>query len=150
VKQLKNISRNLQIESRTDVLADVRKFVSTAARDFGFNDDDVMKIEIAVDEACTNIIKHAYANRPDGWIKIEIDGKSGKSQDKFIISITDAGKAFDSSKYVAPDMKEYFKNLRRGGLGVFLMKKIMDEVEYGNNNSAENSLRLVKYRARAV
>ena len=43
-------------------------------------------------------------------------------------------------------MKEYFKQLRRGGLGVFLMKKVMDEVEYGTRSNHENSIRLVKYR----
>lgn len=136
----------MRIESKTEVLADVRLFVSTAAREFGFNDDDVMKIEIAVDEACTNIIKHAYNNRPDGWIHIDVRGQSENSKDKFIINISDSGKSFNPEHYTAPDMAKYFQKMQRGGLGVFLMKKIMDEVEYGSASPDGNSIRLVKYR----
>jgi serine/threonine-protein kinase RsbW len=55
---------SIQIESRTERLIAVREFVSAAARSFGFNDEDVSKIALAVDEACTNIIKHAYQFDP--------------------------------------------------------------------------------------
>jgi serine/threonine-protein kinase RsbW len=53
--------QHLTIESRTERLIEVRDFVSTAAREFGFTDEEVSKIALAIDEACTNIIKHAYS-----------------------------------------------------------------------------------------
>jgi serine/threonine-protein kinase RsbW len=144
-KKRNHIERQIRIQSRTEVLVDVREFVSSAAREFGFSEDDVMKIEIAVDEACTNIIKHAYRNLPHGLINIRIYGAPESGKDRFEINITDTGESFDSSTYTIPNMPEYFKQLRRGGLGVFLMKKIMDEVDYGSLNTQENRIRLVKY-----
>ncbi|MBN1446757.1 MAG: ATP-binding protein [Bacteroidetes bacterium] len=124
----------------------MRTFVSDAARRFGFSENEVGKIELAIDEACTNIIKHAYKFNPDGIIEIRISSQKGDSSPtKFVVDIYDSGISFDSSKYTAPDMKEYFKKLRHGGLGIVLMKKLMDEVEYGHMSGQQNSIRLVKY-----
>lgn len=137
---------SLRIQSRTELLSDMRTFVSDAARRFGFSENEVGKIELAIDEACTNIIKHAYKFNPDGIIEIRISSQKGDSSPtKFVVDIYDSGISFDSSKYTAPDMKEYFKKLRHGGLGIVLMKKLMDEVEYGHMSGQQNSIRLVKY-----
>lgn len=123
----------------------MRNFVSDAARRFGFSESEVGKIELAIDEACTNIIKHAYKYNPDGIIEIRVSTQKENATPKFIVEIYDSGISFDSSKYTAPDMKEYFKKLRHGGLGILLMKKLMDEVEYGHMGDDHNSIRLVKY-----
>ena len=124
----------------------MRSFVSEAARRFGFAEGDVGQIELAVDEACTNIIKHAYKYNPDGIIEIRISSLNNDSApSKFVVEIFDSGISFDSSRYTAPDMKEYFKKLRHGGLGIVLMKKLMDEVDYGHLTENQNTIRLVKY-----
>ncbi len=123
----------------------MRTFVSDAARRFGFSESEVGKIELAIDEACTNIIKHAYKFNPDGIIEIRVSTQNDNAAPKFIVEIFDSGISFDSSRYTAPDMKEYFKKLRHGGLGIVLMKKLMDEVEYGRIGGERNSIRLVKY-----
>ncbi|MBE0645603.1 MAG: ATP-binding protein, partial [Bacteroidetes bacterium] len=110
----------------------MRTFVSDAARHYGFGEGDVGKIELAIDEACTNIIKHAYRYNPDGVIEIRLSMQLGPNDaKKFVVEILDSGISFDSSKYTAPDMTEYFRKLRHGGLGIVLMKKLMDEIEYG-------------------
>ena len=138
--------QTLQIQSRTELLADMRTFVSDAARAFGFSEGEVGKIELAIDEACTNIIKHAYKYNPDGIIEIRLSVQSvGKTNRKFIVEILDSGISFDSSKYSAPDMTEYFRKLRHGGLGIVLMKKLMDEVEFGPAIGNRNTIRLIKY-----
>ncbi|MDX9758887.1 MAG: ATP-binding protein [Bacteroidota bacterium] len=138
--------QTLQIQSRTELLADMRSFVSNAARAFGFSEGEVGKIELAIDEACTNIIKHAYKYNPDGIIEIRLSVQSaGKTNRKFIVEILDSGVSFDSSKYTAPDMTEYFRKLRHGGLGIVLMKKLMDEVEFGPAVGDRNTIRLIKY-----
>jgi len=129
----------LTITSETDRLTDVRQFVSDHARKHGFLDDDVNKIAIAVDEACTNIIKHGYNYSPDHTIDIEIRRKTGT----FEITITDNGKRFDPDSIATPDMKEYLSHYRHGGLGVYLMKRIMDSVEF-DTRSDRNILRMVK------
>ncbi|MFZ1731504.1 MAG: ATP-binding protein [Bacteroidota bacterium] len=144
--QNKHTIQTLQIQSKTELLADMRTFVSDAARQFGFGEGDVGKIELAIDEACTNIIKHAYRYNPDGIIEIRLSVQQGSEKTrKFIVEILDSGVSFDSSKYTAPDMTEYFKKLRHGGLGIVLMKKLMDEVEYGPSVSDRNTIRMIKY-----
>ncbi|MEK6649758.1 MAG: ATP-binding protein, partial [Bacteroidota bacterium] len=66
------------VRSTTDHLLEVRSFIDAAARQFGFSDDEVANIVLAVDEACTNIIKHAYGGQPTGEIRITVirEGKS--------------------------------------------------------------------------
>jgi len=128
------------------MLSHVREFVTGAATDFGFSEEEVGNIEIAVDEACTNIIKHAYRFSPDGLIKIKISTFVQKNRSgKFIIRIVDNGSSFDTTSYTPPDMTEYFRKLRRGGLGILLMKKLMDEVEYDIEPGPKNLIKLVKY-----
>lgn len=129
----------LSIPSQTERLNDVREFVSGLARTHGFSEDDINKITIAVDEACTNIIKHGYNYSPDQQIDVEIV----RTGNDFEIVISDKGKQFDPGSIQTPDMKDYFQHYRRGGLGVFLMKKIMDKVEFDLHRD-RNVLRMIK------
>jgi serine/threonine-protein kinase RsbW len=129
----------LSIPSQTERLNDVREFVSGLARTHGFGDDDINKITIAVDEACTNIIKHGYNYSPDNKIDVEIN----RTGNDFEIIISDKGKQFDPNAIQTPDMKDYFQHYRRGGLGVYLMKRIMDKVEF-DLHSDKNVLRMIK------
>ena len=131
----------LQIESRTERLIAVRDFVSAAAREFGFSDEEISKIALAVDEACTNVIKHAYKFDPGKKLTISVKGGNGA----FEISIQDTGRRFDPAILQPPDMKEYLTHFRRGGLGVYLMKALMDKVEYSFAPGKQNEVRLIKY-----
>ena len=135
----KKISKT--ILSRTDHLLEVRDFVSDAARQFGFSEEDVANIVLAVDEACTNIIKHAYQYAPDKEIFIAIFRNNGT----FEVKIKDNGKSFNPDMLKAPDLKRNLSHHRRGGLGVYLMKKLMDKVEYNFPSSHNNEVSLVKY-----
>ncbi len=141
-------AKSLRIQSRTELLGNIRSFVSDAARNFGFTEIEVGKIELAIDEACTNIIKHAYKYNPEGTIEIKLSTrKKGNEPAKFIVEIFDNGLSFNAKKYTAPDMKEYFRKLRHGGLGIVLIKKLMDEVEYNFEPGKKNSIRLIKHLA---
>ena len=137
-------TKTLKIDSRTDRLILVREFVSDAAREFGFGEDDVSKISLAVDEACTNVIKHAYDFDRSKTLTVTVVPRKGYLE----ILITDTGKRFDPGKISTPDMKEYLAHYRKGGLGVYLMKKLMDEVEYQLLPGEKNEVRLVKYLGR--
>ena len=131
----------LRIPSQTDNLEIIRDLVSKVASKVGFGDEDVGKIELAVDEACTNVIKHAYGKDPhkpiDIGIKIDIN--------KFTIVITDRGRGFDPSRLEMPDMKEYLAELRVGGLGIYLMRTLMDKVNYDIKPGVKNTVTMVKY-----
>ncbi|MBX2990013.1 MAG: ATP-binding protein [Bacteroidetes bacterium] len=132
--------QTLKIDSKTEQLITVRDFVSQAAYASGFNDEEVSKIALAVDEACTNVIKHAYQYDAKKKISITV----GDSNGNFEVSIVDSGKQFDPKKIKQPDMKEYLSSYRRGGLGVYLMKSLMDKVEYDIEPGKRNQVRLIK------
>jgi serine/threonine-protein kinase RsbW len=134
--------RTLTIESRTERLIAVREFISGAAREFGFGDEDISKIALAVDEACTNIIKHAYKYDPNQMIAVSVSARNGA----FEVAIRDSGRDFHPEKISTPDMKEYLEHYRRGGLGVYLMRSLMDKVEYDIRPGVANIVRLTKFR----
>jgi serine/threonine-protein kinase RsbW len=133
-------TETIHIESRTERLSVVRDFVSDAARAVGFADDDVGKIALAVDEACTNIIKHAYKFDPHQDIAVTVSAANGV----FEVRILDHGRTFDPTTVQPPNMKEYLTHFRRGGLGVHLMRSLMDKVEYSIVPGTTNEVRLTK------
>jgi serine/threonine-protein kinase RsbW len=130
------------IPSKTESLHEVREFISEAAQRHGFSDEETSKIVLAVDEACTNIIKHAYQGNPDKEIQITVHAGNGV----FEVLIEDEGRSFDSLAIKPPDLKQHLTQYRRGGLGVYLMKTLMDEVEYTlGPGKKKNIVRLTKY-----
>jgi serine/threonine-protein kinase RsbW len=133
--------RELKVKSSTDNLSAIRDFVKLAAEDFNIQKDIAGKIVLAVDEACTNVVKHAYQYSPDGDITIKL----GIENDRFVISITDNGRTFDPELVPDPDIRKYHKERKIGGLGMFLMKKLMDEVTYKTLPNNRNQVVLVKY-----
>ena len=102
------------------------------------------KIALAVDEACTNVIKHAYRFDASKRITVTITPGNGI----FEVSIIDTGKQFNPDAIETPDMKEYLTHFKKGGLGVYLMKTLMDKVEYSIQPGKRNEVRLVKYLSR--
>jgi len=138
-----NINKELTVKSTTNNLAIIREFVENIARESGFSKEIVSKISLAVDEACTNVIKHAYKFSPDREIKI----LTQFNDSKLTIRITDSGDKFDPNLIPEPNLKEYHKQKKVGGLGMFLMKKLMDEVQYHTLSGNQNQVVLVKYLA---
>ncbi|HEY6626290.1 MAG TPA: ATP-binding protein [Ignavibacteriaceae bacterium] len=122
----KNKSAQLKVKSRTENLSEIRDFVSGNARAADIPEVTVENIILAVDEACTNIIKHAYNLSPEGEILIKID----YDEDKFMVTIIDYGKSFEPDRVPLPDLQKYYREHRVGGLGMYLMKSLMDDVEY--------------------
>ena len=129
------------ILSSTDNLLEVREFVSDAARDFGFSEEETSKIALAVDEACTNIIKHAYQSQSDKTIQVAIT----RQPNRFEVSIVDEGRTFDPEAVKPLNLKEHLSHYRRGGLGVYLMRTLMDKVEYNSLSGKKNEVKLTKF-----
>ena len=122
----KNKAGELRVKSKTENLSEIRDFVSTNAHAAGMPAATIDNIILAVDEACTNIIKHAYKLSPQGEIIIKID----YDEEKFTITIVDYGKSFEPDRVPRPDLQKYYREHRVGGLGMYLMKSLMDDVEY--------------------
>jgi len=135
------LKKEIIVKSSTENLIQIRKFTESVAQESGFTEDEIGKIILAVDEACTNIIKHAYKYSPEGEIKITITFDSNK----LVISIVDHGNHFDPNVIPEPDIKEYYKQKKSGGLGMFLIKKLMDEVVYSTTTGNKNQVTLIKY-----
>jgi len=126
----------LSVSASTKHLSKVRDFVGNYARNFGFRDDEIEDIRLAVDEAFTNVVKHAYQNDSSKKVKIKL----GANGNEFWISITDFGKSYDPSTYREPDLQESIKEKKRGGVGVYLIKKLMDKVEYRTSGPSNEIL----------
>ena len=122
----KNNASELTVKSQTENLSEIRDFVSENALEAGIPTTTIDNIILAVDEACTNIIKHAYKLSPKGEIIIRID----YDEEKFTITIIDYGKSFEPDRIPRPDLQKYYLEHRVGGLGMYLMKSLMDNVEY--------------------
>jgi len=122
----KNRAAQLKVKSKTENLSEIRDFVSGNARAADIPEVTVENIILAVDEACTNIIKHAYNLSPEGEIIIKIE----YDEDKFMVTIIDYGKSFEPDRVPLPDLQKYYREHRVGGLGMYLMKSLMDDVEY--------------------
>lgn len=132
--------KQLLITSRTENLTVVRDFISSAAVEVNLPEDIVGDIVLAVDEACTNIIKHAYKYSPDGDIKIKLK----YSDKKIVVEITDHGASFHPHAVPKPDLKKYFEEKRVGGLGMYLMKSLMDDIQYTSVPGKYNQVSLTK------
>lgn len=132
---------HLKLPSQADNLVIIRDVVSKVARKVGFNKDDVSKIELAVDEACTNVIKHAYRHNSDNSIEviIQIDHQ------KFMVIVTDKGKGFNPEKIKFPDMRDYLREMRVGGLGIYLIETLMDKVDFNIKPGVKNQVKMIKY-----
>ncbi|MBN2385005.1 ATP-binding protein [bacterium] len=134
----------LSVPSRTSNLEILRQIILGIAANVAFSAQAVEDIGLAVDEACTNIINHSYGEEQEGMIDVTID----LAIDKLIITIIDTGERgqyFDPSKLEPFEKQRYLEQLERGGLGLYIIKTIMDEVEYNIQPGAYNRLKMIKY-----
>ena len=139
-KNNKSEEKELTVKSRTENLSAIRNFVSTGALELGISLKVVENIILAVDEACTKIIKHAYQYFPEGEIIVRLKF----SREKFTVIIIDHGVPFQPETIPDPDLQTYYRQHRVGGLGMFLMKSLMDEVKYVSVPGKYNQVLLSK------
>ena len=121
-------------------LDEMREFVGGLAREAGFFEKEIYSIQLAVDEACTNIIEHAYGGEGDK--KLELN--SFFQDQTLTIILRDWGEPFDPSSVPEPNLADDLLERRIGGLGVYLMRKLMDTVSYEASPANGNTLILTK------
>lgn len=131
---------SLIVDSRLERLPDIAEFIQQAAQAYGLNEDQTYDVQMAVDEACTNVIQHAYGGRSDGTIDITCE----KSGNKLVVTVRDFGKRFDPKKVARPRTQDPLSRRNIGGLGIFFMQKMMDQVEFKFSPSEGNRLTMVK------
>jgi serine/threonine-protein kinase RsbW len=123
-------------------LAAIGEFVVKIATDQGFSSKEVYAIQTAVDEACANIIDHAYKGENLGEIKITITS----FPDRIEIFIEDTGESFAPEEVPAPDITSPLEIRKERGLGVFFIRKLMDEATFDCSSEDCNTLTLVKFK----
>ncbi|MDD2922761.1 MAG: ATP-binding protein [Anaerolineales bacterium] len=128
--------------ARFEFLDELRKFVAEFARENGFAEKEIYSLQLAADEAASNIIEHAYADVSNAEFDVTCDMRGGA----LTIVMRDSGKSFDASKVKQPDLKANLGRRQVGGLGVYLMRKLMDEVHYEPNAKTGNVLTMIKRR----
>ncbi|MRR38825.1 ATP-binding protein, partial [bacterium] len=128
--------------ARFEQLDVIREFAAKAARDAGMEEGDIYAVELSIDEACSNIIEHAYAGTDGG----EIECTCSHDLHALKIILRDHGRPFDPSVVPDPDLGAKLEDRQVGGLGIFLMKQLMDEVHFEPLGESGNLLTLVKRR----
>ncbi len=134
---------SLCIQSNPAELPQVRAAIEAGGARMGFDKRDCHAIALAVDEALANVIKHAYSGANDKKITIEIEElNEDPDHGGLKVSIRDFGKAVKISKIKGRKLTD----IRPGGLGVHIMRKVMDEVVFECPPSGGTLLRMVKYQ----
>jgi serine/threonine-protein kinase RsbW len=122
----------LKIDSDLKNLEVAADFVAKTMRELGAgNEKDVFDVQLAVDEALTNIIEHAYSGQQHGEIVIRCALSDSKKE--FTVQLIDHGKPFDPRTVAEPDTEAALEDRRRGGLGVFFIKSYVQTVKYSVN-----------------
>jgi len=130
------------IPASTKNLSEVRNFVAQHALSNGYSRQQISDIRLAVDEAITNIIKHAYNGDENHTIEIDVTFK----KDRVCIELFDTGTTFSLKSFKQPDIEEKIKQKKRGGMGVYLIHSLMDDVSYGREDNS-NKMVMCKYRS---
>jgi serine phosphatase RsbU (regulator of sigma subunit)/anti-sigma regulatory factor (Ser/Thr protein kinase)/tetratricopeptide (TPR) repeat protein len=140
---LRRVDREqLKVPANIDYLGDLRDFVTQVGKRHGFTDKVVNAFKLAIDEAATNIIRHAYRDGDgEGFITIRAIVKKSS----LTIALIDQGTYFDPKRVKDPDLKRYIDIGKKGGLGIFIMRKVMDSIDYRRTEEG-NELRITKYR----
>ena len=123
-------------------LAIISRFIVDIAVETGFTPSEVYAIQTAVDEACSNIIDHAYGEENVGDIKISVK----QFEDKIKIILIDQGEPFSPDDIPEPDISSPLEMRKERGLGIFFMRKLMDEVIFEFSQTEGNILTIVKYK----
>lgn len=133
----------LEVDSKLESLPIINDSIAKMLKGIGAGERTIFEVQMAVDEACTNIIKHAYSGE-EGPITLICE----LVDDEFVVTIRDRGKPFDPSSVPVPDLHADLDKRRIGGLGIHFMRKMMDEVSYDFDAEKGNKLTMRKRLAK--
>ena len=133
--------RVFSIPADINNLSKIRDFLQKVSDQNHISNKVIHAIKLAVEEVCTNIIRHGYKNKKNGSIQIEVIIR----KTSFNVIIIDQGQTFDPRQVKDPDLFKYVEIGKVGGLGIMMVRKLMDEIDY-KVTPRGNEFRLKKYR----
>lgn len=130
----------LGVPSATQHQAMIRSFIGHALEKAGFDEMEINMLVLAVDEAVANVNEHAYSHDESKEVHVRV----AIGQEDVQIEIIDTGKGFDPAKIKQDNLEQLVADRKSGGLGLRLIQKIMDDVQYQIVPGEKNELRMVK------
>ncbi len=130
---------SITIPATLDSLAIISQFITDATTQVGLDDHSAWQVQLAVDEAATNIIQHGY-DHVSGEIVLswQVEGPD------LVVTLHDTGRRFNPDDVPAPDITSPLEERQAGGLGIFLMGKLMDAVRFEFDDQHGNLLTMIK------
>ena len=124
----------------TSVLAKIGELATKAGRAAGFNEFEISDINLAVSEVCTNTITHGLKNDPTRTFQMVIQWDAGEIE----IFIHEAGEPFDLPDLRDPDLEASLEDRPVGGLGIYILRKLMDEADFRVGRDGVKTWRMLK------
>jgi serine/threonine-protein kinase RsbW len=123
----------LRLYCDTAQLSDLRQFLEAILKKTSLSENEQHQVILAVEEVCANLIIHSHDCNSRDFIELNVHFLNNK----IVFEILDYGKGFNILEYQEPEIAEVIKSKRKGGLGIMLVKRIMDKIEFesfGNKN----------------
>jgi serine/threonine-protein kinase RsbW len=133
------MNNTIRIRCNKNNLKVVRDFVTDYLHPYGLSAIVLNQIILAVDEITANLIIHSNNQDDSKFVNLAIF----RQGDTFLFELSDKGKSFNQVNYVEPNIKDYIRVGKKGGVGIALVKRIMDKVEFASDGS-KNICRLYK------
>jgi anti-sigma regulatory factor (Ser/Thr protein kinase) len=124
----------------TKNLTAIGDFVGAVAKKLKLSNEVTFALQMAVDEACANVMEHAYAGQKDGTVSIRCQTVG----DQVVVTIQDRGRPFDPQAVPRPDPSAPLEKRGNGALGLYLMERLMDSVEFEFDDESGNTLTMKK------
>ena len=131
---------SLGVEATVEDLEKISHFVSMMAEQTEMDPIEISKLKIAVYEACMNVIEHGIEFKKDEMLGIEVL----KKKNRLSVTIIDTGHSFGLYKNISYDVEAAFQEKRKGGFGLYIIKRSVDEITYEKDKEGKNRLTLVK------
>ena len=133
-------TRTLKLKASLENVPLAVELAARSARAAGLDEQAVYEVQVAVDEACANVVEHAYAGGEPGAMEVSCRADSRT----FAIRVRDWGSSFEPHRVEDPDVTAPLEERTLGGLGVFLIRQYMDRVEYTFDPKLGNELLMTK------
>lgn len=133
---------NLKVYCEKTRLKDIRGFITEKLKAYVHDDLEINQMVLAVDEICANLIIHSNYCNANEAINLEVFVE----KDGVTFEISDQGERFDLNKYKEPSIQEVVETKKKGGIGLLLVKRIMDKVEFINKEQRNTCILHKKFK----